>query len=118
MKLLFLAGLLLGIAVLDSNAQDADQISKEAALTPRGEVIINEDGSLRSPWRIVRVCAPSRSGCSDAIVNSETREIAKVGNQWASPFRSSGKLQEVRRISEPPYAYVKGRSSHGPEEAK
>jgi len=108
--------LVLACAALHSSAQGDSQRSGDTGVRAKGEVVLEADGRLRAPWSIVRVCSPVGSDCAEAIVNAETREIAKVGDQWASPFLPSGKSLEVRRITDPASPIAKGRSSKTPEE--
>jgi hypothetical protein len=114
MKHLLAAFLLAACAIGPSGAQGADNEFSARAVAPTGEVIVEADGRVRPPWSVMRVCPPSGRDCVDAVVNSETREIAKVGDQWASPFSSVGTSDMVRRISDDPSPYVKGRSGRTP----
>ncbi len=61
-----------------------------------GEVVMISTGALAAPWKEGRACTQPQA-CEPIIYNSQTGEIARLGNTWASDFGSSGRGEEVWR---------------------
>jgi len=62
----------------------------------RGEIVMNQSGSLNAPWKEGRACTSS-DACKAIVYNSKTREIARFGEEWSSDFSPTGLGKEVMR---------------------
>lgn len=68
---------------------------------PETELIMNASGEVVAPWTKGKTCTRSASEqetCKWVILNGKTREIARVGDTWATKFAPTGKGLEVRRL--------------------
>ena len=60
-----------------------------------GEVVVQRDGTPNAPWEEKQIC--SEGVCKLIIVNSLTREVARVDGRLTSLFGTTGVGSEVVR---------------------
>ena len=68
----------------------------------KGEVVIRSSGELIAPWVEVRACVGETAKCQLAVVNKETKEVARFGDRWSSRFAATGNGSEMRRVDSAP----------------
>jgi hypothetical protein len=68
----------------------------QSSSTPR-EVVVSSTGQVVAPWIEGQICRTGNRGCTTALYNPSTDEIARLGARLSSDFELTGHSQEVRR---------------------
>lgn len=71
------------------------------ASKPATEIVMDASGKIVAPWTKGKSCSRLEAGkeaCRWVVINGQTREIARVGDKWASKFAPTGNGREVRRM--------------------
>lgn len=79
----------------------AAQIASKPVDNYAGELIMDKAGGLVAPWKLTKTCqveGVDGPACRAVIINSRTREIAKLGEKWSGKFSPTGVGLEVRRL--------------------
>jgi hypothetical protein len=87
------------VVALPATAQQTTSPSTVPA--PVLEAVTDASGKVLAPWIRSKSCASSSGGretCQLVIINSATREIARVGDVWATKFAPTGNGSEVKRL--------------------
>jgi hypothetical protein len=61
-----------------------------------GEIVITASGQLTGDWKEVPVCK-DRNPCQSAIINTKTREAARLGERWSTEFEPTGNRRRSNR---------------------
>lgn len=92
---------LLAALAIPALAQTSSKPAPKPAAPPVTEVVMDASGKIVAPWTKGKSCSREATGketCRWVVINGRTREIARVGDRWASKFAPTGIGREVRRI--------------------
>jgi hypothetical protein len=78
------------------NVQDSS--STTTAIVRRQSPVMDGNGLILPPWKEARVCRERDAVCVNMIVNSETGEVARVGERWKTGFAKVGVEGAVGRV--------------------